>query len=130
MFGVRRSTDKIGPRGERLAAKFLKRLGYRILRRNWNSKFGEIDLIARDGDEVVFVEVKTRASRAWGDPEEAVTPAKRRKLSRTAVEFVERHRLREYPLRFDIVAIVLPKDGDPEFEHFKDAFTISKSVGG
>jgi len=125
VFGAWFSTGGIGPRGERLAARFLKKLGYKILRRNWASKFGEIDLIVRDGDEVVFVEVKTRATRTWGDPESAVTPAKRRKLSRTAVDFVERNRLREYPLRFDVVAVVIPENGDPEFEHFKDAFTLS-----
>ena len=130
MLGGLRSTGDLGPKGERLAARFLKKLGYKILRRNWTSKFGEIDLIVRDGDEVVFVEVKTRTSRTWGDPESAVTPSKRRKLSRTSVDFVERNRLRDYPLRFDVVSVVIPETGTPEFEHFKDAFTLSRSVGG
>ena len=119
----------IGPLGERLAARFLrKQLGYRILRRNCRSKLGEIDLIARDGNEVVFVEVKTRSSRTWGDPETAVTPAKRRKLCRAAAAFAARNRLREHPLRFDVVAVLLEDGRDPEFRHYKDAFPISASL--
>ena len=119
----------IGPAGERLAARFLrKQLGYRILRRNCRSKLGEIDLIARDGNEVVFVEVKTRSSRTWGDPEAAVTPAKRRKLCRAAAAFAAQNHLRERPLRFDVVAVLLEEGREPELRHYKDAFPIQASL--
>lgn len=105
-----------------MAAEFLKGRGYRIIRRNCRSKFGEIDLIVRDGDEVVFVEVKTRESGAWGDPALAVNEAKQRRLRLTAERFATRGKIRDFPLRFDIVAIVLPPGGEPEIEHYKDAF--------
>ena len=118
-----------GPVGERLAARFLrKQLGYKILRRNCRSKLGELDLIVRDGDEVVFVEVKTRSSRTWGDPETAVTPAKRRKLCRAAAAFAARNRLREHPLRFDVIAVLLEDGLEPELKHYKDAFPIQASL--
>ena len=121
-FWQRAGDEPLGRRGERLAAEFLKGRGYRIIRRNCRSKFGEIDLIVRDGDEVVFVEVKTRESGAWGDPALAVNEAKQRRLRLTAERFATRGKIRDFPLRFDIVAIVLPPGGEPEIEHYKDAF--------
>jgi putative endonuclease len=112
----------LGERGERLAAKFLKRIGYTILARNYTCPVGEIDLIARDGDSIVFVEVKTRASDADADPENNVTYAKRRRLTRAAKYFVMRRRAQDAPCRFDVVAAVLPPDGKGVIEHFPDAF--------
>ena len=114
-----------GGLGERLAEEFLRReKGYRILRRNCRTRSGEIDLVARDGDEVVFVEVKTRSGK-WDAPEDAVNRGKQRRLCRAAQELAARHKLREYPLRFDVVAIVLPPGGAPKIEHFVDAFTLA-----
>lgn len=115
-----------GAEGERLAARFLRKLGYRVIRRNCRSTLGELDLVLRDHDEVVFVEVKTRASARWGDPEAAVTPAKRRRLARAAVQFAERHDLRSLPLRFDVVAVLLPPGAPPEIRHYPNAFPIMR----
>lgn len=116
-----------GQLGERLAARFLRKAGYTILRRNCRSYLGEIDLVARDGEEVVFVEVKTRTSSAWGDPEAAVTPAKQRKICRAALSFAGRNKLRERPLRFDVVAVLLEDPRKPQFTHYKDAFLLPTS---
>ena len=113
-----------GPEGERLAADFLKTLGYKVLRRNCRSLLGEIDLIMRDGDAVVFVEVKSRSSATWGDPEHAVTRGKQRKICRQAVLFADRHKLRGHPLRFDVVTVLLEDDTAPVFKHFENAFTL------
>lgn len=121
---AKKASDKAGPLGERLASRFLKKLGYKILRRNCRNQFGEIDLIVRDGNEVVFVEVKTRTSSEWGDPAEAVT-ARKQKLIRLAAERIAtRARIRNHPLRFDIVAVLLHKDAEPEIRHYKDAFRM------
>lgn len=118
------SRDKIGRTGEQLAAEFLKKKGYKVLRRNCRSALGEIDLLMRDGDEVVFVEVKTRTANTWGEPEAAVTPAKQRRLGRQAERFATRHRLRGHPLRFDVVAVLLEDDRPPELRHYPDAFIL------
>ena len=107
-----------------MAAKLLKKKGYEVLQRNCRSSLGEIDLIMRDGDTVVFVEVKTRTSGKWGDPESAVTPAQQRRICREAMRFANHHRLRERPLRFDVVAVLLEGDARPRFRHYEGAFTI------
>ena len=118
------SRESVGAAGESLAARFLKKKGYKLLRRNCRSKWGEIDLIMRDGDTVVFVEVKTRSTGQWGAPEDAVTPAKRRRIARQAELFANRNKLRDHPLRFDVVAVLAPDEKDPEIRHYVDAFTI------
>ncbi len=114
-------TRLLGARGERLAARYLKRQGLRVLARNVRAGGGELDLIARDGETLVFVEVKTRRG---GDPAEAVTPAKQEKLTRAALAFQKRHQLLETPCRFDVVAIVWDesKGGPPQIQHLRDAF--------
>ena len=112
-----------GLRGERAAAKYLRRLGYKVLARGDRSKPGELDLVALDGPTVVFVEVKTRRSEESGHPAESVTPAKQRRLTRLAVTFLKRHGLLERPARFDVVAVTWPDDGRrPTIEHFRNAF--------
>ena len=114
----------LGEQGERLAEEFLRKRGCKILRRNWRSRLGEIDLIARDGDEVVFVEVKLRSSGDWGAVQEAVHSRKRRSICLAASEFADRNRLHGHTLRFDVVAVLLPPGGAPEIRHYKDAFPI------
>lgn len=93
-----------GRRAEERAAEFLRSLGYEIIARNYRWQGGEIDLIARDGDCLVFVEVKARSSRAYGLPEEAITSRKRERLIRTAQHYLRRHPI-ELPVRFDVVAL-------------------------
>jgi putative endonuclease len=110
----------LGARGEREAARWLRRQGFRILVRGYRTPRGEIDLIARDGDTVVFVEVKTRRA---GEPAEAVTPEKQQRLSLAALQFLKRHRLLEARSRFDVVALVWPDTSRaPTVEHIRNAF--------
>ena len=93
-----------GARAERQAEEFLKERGMRILARNFRTRFGEIDLVAQDGDTVVFVEVRSRSSDAFGTAQETVTLAKRRRIIRTAMAYAQSRRL-DAPLRFDVVAL-------------------------
>jgi putative endonuclease len=110
----------LGDRGERAAARFLRRKGMRVIVRGHRTRFGEIDLIARDGDTLVFVEVK---SRRQGVPAEAVTSEKQRRITLAALQFLRKHGLLEISSRFDIVAIVWPDErGEPEIEHIPNAF--------
>jgi len=112
----------LGDRGERAAAKYLKQQGYRILARQSRSRIGEIDLIALDGQTVVFVEVKTRSSQAAGHPAEAVTLAKRRQLTRTALAWLKRRNMLHCAARFDVIAVTWREGQPPVIEHFRNAF--------
>ena len=110
----------LGDRGERAAARFLRRRGLRVLTRGYRTRLGEIDLIARDGDTLVFVEVKARRQ---GVPAEAVTPEKQRRITLAALHFLRKHGLLDVRSRFDVVAIVWPDErGQPQIEHFPNAF--------
>ncbi len=112
-----------GQRGEDAAARYLQRLGYRVLARGRRLASGELDLVVLDGQTIVFVEVKTRTSQEAGHPADAVDAVKQRKLTRLAVTFMKRHGLLEYRSRFDIVAITWPEGrGRPRIEHFMNAF--------
>ncbi len=110
----------LGRDGERVAARFLKRRGFKILVRNYDAPSGELDLIARDGDSLVFVEVKTRRE---GTPAEAVTDEKQRRMTLASLHFLRRHRALEVRSRFDVVAIVWPLGKrSPVIEHIPNAF--------
>ena len=98
----------LGRRGEEAAERYLKRRGYKVLARGHRLRPGELDLVMLDGGTIVFVEVKTRQSQEAGHPAEAVDEKKQRRLTRLAVTFLKRHRLLEYPGRFDVVAITWP----------------------
>jgi len=93
-----------GDETEDKACRFLKQEGYRIVARNWRTKTGELDIIARDGGILVFVEVKARTSDGFGGPEAAVDHAKQRRLISAALAFMEKTQC-ELPTRFDVVAI-------------------------
>jgi putative endonuclease len=95
----------LGRRGERAAEKHLRRNGYRIVARNFRAAGAEIDLVAMDGDTLVFVEVKTRRSRAAGAPEEAVDERKQTRMRRAAEVFAVRYRADDSEMRFDIIAV-------------------------
>lgn len=113
----------LGDEGERLAARFLRRQGYRILARRYRTALGEIDLVARDGSCIVFVEVKTRRTALAGQPYEAVDRAKQAQLTRLALAFLKRYRLLEQSARFDVVSIVWEGASDePQIVHYKNAF--------
>jgi putative endonuclease len=112
---------RLGEAGEDLAAATLKKNGYKILARNYLTPLGEIDLIARQGKTLVFVEVKTRESMRFGSPQEAVSAAKQAKLRRLAEYYLKDKRLPEIPVRFDVVAVILAEDG-PQVEIIQGAF--------
>lgn len=114
--------DRLGRVGERAAVRYLKRKGYRVLSRNERFARGELDIVALDGETLVFVEVKTRRSGQDGGPVGAVTPAKQRTILALSDAYVARHRLHDRARRFDIVALVWPDGGKPTMEHLVDAF--------
>jgi len=95
----------LGRRGERAAEKYLRRSGYRIVARNFRAAGAEIDIVAMDGEALVFVEVKTRRSREAGAPEEAVDERKQRRMRRAAEVFAARYRADDVTMRFDIIAV-------------------------
>jgi putative endonuclease len=95
----------LGKTGEDLAVEELERRGYAILARRYRTRHGEIDIVARDGETTVFVEVKVRAGGECGTAAEAVTSSKQRRLASMAVDFLARNRLMDRPCRFDVVAI-------------------------
>jgi putative endonuclease len=111
----------LGRRGERIAERHLKRKGYRILERNFRGAGAEIDLVAMDGETLVFVEVKTRRTAQTGTPEEAVNSYKQRHLRRAGEVYALRHRAHGRPMRFDVIAILEDAAGR-HLELLKDAF--------
>jgi putative endonuclease len=116
--------DALGDRGENVAARFLRNLGYKIIMRNFRCDLGEVDVIARDGKTLVFVEVKTRA---YDDPapEEQVNPEKRAQIQKAAKYYLSRYGFPQPPARFDVVAIVWPTGREPMIRHTPSAFDAS-----
>ena len=111
----------LGRRGEEIAARHLRRCGYRILARNYRAAGAEIDLVAAERDTFVFVEVKTRSGAAFGAPAEAVDERKAARIHRAAVIYLNHNHAAERPARFDIVAIVGTGRGC-RLELLRDAF--------
>ncbi len=112
----------LGKEGEELAGKFLKKNGYMLVEKNYKTPMGEIDIIARDKETLVFLEVKTRESLEFGMPFEAVNYRKRQKIAKVALSYLKR--VKETPsCRFDVLSIYC-KDSKPEFELIKDAFEV------
>ena len=112
----------MGRRGERIACLFLLRQGFDILARRFQGRGGEIDLIAFEGSTLVFIEVKTRVSREFGEPWEFVDWQKQQRFQSAADEFISRHDLGHYAYRFDIVAVVAPGSRDEEVSLYRNAF--------
>ena len=113
----------LGRKGEELALRFLKKRGYRIIEKNYVCKMGEMDIIAKEKDTLVFVEVKTRTSTTFGPPQLAVNPTKQMQLSKVALNFLKQKNLEDVKARFDVVAILLGQKGE-EIELIKDAFDL------
>ncbi|MCZ7582144.1 MAG: YraN family protein [Deltaproteobacteria bacterium] len=113
---------RTGAKAERLAARFLRKQGLRILKRNLRLRFGEVDLLAREGDMLVVVEVKSLDDPAPGVyPEQSLRRDQRRRLARVGRRIAERYRLRDVPLRYDLVTVTFRPDG-PVIRHHRDAF--------
>ena len=108
----------LGRRGEDAAARFLDRRGYEIVNRNWKCFAGEADIVARDGDSLVFVEVKT------GFPSEAVTKSKRERYEKIALAYIQDHEVADIAVRFDVVAIVVVSSDRALIRHHINAFSV------
>jgi putative endonuclease len=115
---------EIGQRGEEMAVAYLQNLGYKVLERNYRCKLGEVDIIARDNDTLVFIEVRTRSSLDFGLPQESINRRKRHQISKVALEYMIRRKLKNIPARFDVVAISL-EPGKENVDHIKDAFELT-----
>lgn len=109
----------MGGYGEAHAARFLVELGMVLLDRNWRCELGEVDLVLRDGPVLVFCEVKTRATEAFGSPLEAVTPAKVGRLRKVAARWLHEHGVRADDVRLDVVGVLLQGAGPGRIEHVR-----------
>jgi putative endonuclease len=114
----------LGKLGEHLARERLRDLGYRILKTNYRCSLGEVDLVARDGDVLVFVEIKTRKNKSLGQIKEAVNRRKQTQLSKVALAYLKSNNLWGSKARFDVVSIRLI-DGKKEIEIIKNAFELA-----
>ena len=115
----------VGNRGEELASAFLESNGLKIVERNFRCKGGEVDIIARDGKTIVFIEVKSRRNLAYGVPQLAVTPFKQRQISKAALTWLSKNRLHDSPARFDVIAILLENKYSHQIEHIRNAFDLA-----
>jgi len=114
---------ELGKKGEEVALRFLKKKGYRIIEKNYVCKLGEMDIIAKEKDTLVFVEVKTRTTTEFGPPQLAVNSSKQRQLSKVALNYLKEKQLEEVRARFDVVAILLGQKGE-QIELIRDAFEL------
>ena len=115
---------RTGKKGEDIAVAYLISRGYRIVERNYKCPLGEIDIVARDGDEIVFVEVKSRKSEEFGDPQLAVGLKKQKKVSRISLAYLKEKHLYPCNARFDVVAIKMLPDGST-VELIQNAFELA-----
>jgi putative endonuclease len=116
------TTTELGSHGERIAVAYLTDVGLRVLDRNWRCREGELDVVAREGDALVFCEVKTRRGVGYGHPVEAVTPAKQRRLRRLAQRWLAAHDEHAPDLRFDVVGVLVRASGPALVTHLRAAF--------
>ena len=114
----------LGKRGEELACAALQRRGYAIVARRYRTRCGEIDVIARDGNTIAFVEVKAKAGEECGTAREAVTRRKRRQVIAMAHDYLARHRVSADALRFDVVAVTMLPGQPAQVEIIQNAFTL------
>lgn len=116
-----RARQELGEQGETLACAELERRGYIVIARRYRTRSGELDIVARQGEYLVFVEVKARQGGSFGDPEEAVTLQKQHKLAWMAADYLARHNLHDVACRFDVVGVHTHTD-PPTITVLEDAF--------
>jgi len=121
---------KTGRLGEDLAEKFLASRGMRVLDRNYRTQHGELDLVCKAGDTLVFVEVKTRKAGSRAAPHQALTQAKRTRLARAAAQYLSATGNWDAPCRFDLVEVVAPGAPDQALRHIENAFILDGSAAG
>jgi len=114
-------SQRTGAMGETLARNYLQQQGYELLATNWRYSKAEVDIIATDGEQLIFVEVKTRTTTAFGQPEEFVSPRQQERLVQAAIAYMEATS-RECEIRFDIISILWPPHDAPRLRHLADAF--------
>ncbi|WP_213815855.1 YraN family protein [Glaciihabitans sp. dw_435] len=114
--------DDLGRRGEAIAAEHLTKSGMQLIERNWRCSQGEIDIVARAGSELVFVEVKTRSGTSFGHPLEAITTRKLARLRRLAAAWCAAHPGAAAGVRIDAIAVLLPRVGRVEIDHVERIF--------
>lgn len=117
--------SEVGARGEDAAAAYLERIGMQVVDRNWRSGRGELDIVALDGDVLVLCEVKTRTTDSRGTPEEAVSPAKQRRLVRLAEAYLSAAGLEACSVRFDVVTIRVLGEDRALLRHHRNAFAVA-----
>ncbi len=119
---------ELGAKGEEIAVRYLKNRGYRIVERNYRIRLGEIDIIAEQGDDLVFIEVKTRSDTLFGSPFESVTKQKQKQLSKVALEYINKQNCHNRPARFDVVGIQFQESSnkiqDAAIELLQNAFDL------
>ncbi len=115
---------KKGKAGEELAVAFLKNIGHRICKTNYQKASGEIDLITQEGDTLVFVEVKYRKNLDYGFPREAVNRTKQKRIAKTALWYIKEQQLDDVNIRFDVIEIYYCSDGEQVINHFENAFSF------
>ncbi len=116
-----RDRETLWKRGEHEAVRYLEKYGYRIIKRNYRCKYGEVDIIAEHKRTIVFVEVKARGSHLFGGPLEAVNPRKRNSILMTSLTFLKEYDYTDRDVRFDIIGVELKEKG-LSIDHLKDAF--------
>lgn len=112
----------LGDKGEKQAARYLKKKGYKVIATNYRCKYGEIDLIARHADIIIFIEVKTRTSTDFGDPAAAVDYRKQQQISKVAHHYLITHHNDDVDARFDVISILSPRAQKTEIDHISNAF--------
>ena len=123
LFAMSKSNLYLGNCGEEAALRFLKASGYKIIARNYKSKLGEVDIIAKDKNCICFIEVKTRASLEKGLPQEAITKNKQHQITKAALSYLKENNLWDSPARFDVVSI-LKDDSQYKIELIQNAFEL------
>ncbi len=112
----------LGQKGEKQAARYLKKKGYKIVTSNYRCQYGEIDLIAKNADILIFIEVKTRTSSDFGGPAAAVDCRKQKQISKVAHHYLVTHHNDDVDARFDVISILSPSGKKTEIEHITNAF--------
>ena len=129
MEGASKDTSKpkrLGKKGEELACLYLSNNGVQILERNWNCTAGEADIIIREGEDLAFIEVKTRSSLNGGFPEDSVTRQKRAKYEKIASQYLASHPQPNSRIRFDVIAIMILGKKQAFLRHHRDAFSVGE----
>ena len=119
---MQETKKQFGESGEDLACRFLEKKGFQILKRNWRYGHGEIDIVAKDKDTLVFLEVKTRRNLEYGPPELAVTKSKQRQVKKMAEAYLYINEITNQECRIDVVAILILDKDTPQINHIENAF--------